>query len=185
MVALHALLLTAVGQQLVASDELRPADVLIVLAGNAPSRAEQAATLFREGWAPRLIVSDERVQSHGFSMTWSELYARGLVTLDVPPDAIVLLPTLAEDTRDEALQARSLMQQNGWRRAILVTDAFHSRRAVLLFRAAFEPAGLEVRSSPATNGGIHLDRWWTNPDAVEAVASEYFKLARSAVMGEL
>jgi uncharacterized SAM-binding protein YcdF (DUF218 family) len=185
LLALHPLLLSAAGRQLVEADELRPADVIVVLAGNAPSRAEHAANLLREGWAPRLIVSDERVQSHGFSMTWSVLYARGLVTLDVPAEAIVLLPALAEDTHEEALLARSVMQQNGWRRAILVTDAFHSRRATLLFRAAFEPAGLEVRSSPAINGGVHLDRWWTNPDATEAVVSEYFKLGRSAVTGEL
>ena len=44
------------------------------------------------------------------------------------------------NTRDEAQRTRDLFQQRGWREVLLVTSAFHMRRAV----AVFEKAGVRV-----------------------------------------
>src|SRR6476620_7122915 len=80
--ALHPLWLGAVGDFLVARDELQPADAIVVLAGNSPYRAQHAAELYRAGWAPKVLISNELVQSHGVEVSWLTLRQAGLVHLD-------------------------------------------------------------------------------------------------------
>ncbi len=172
---LHPLLFAAIGQQLVAADELRPADAIIVLAGNAPSRSAHGVELYRQGWAPRVIVADERVKSHGLETTWRVLNEQGIARLDIPADALVVLPRPGEDTHDEAMLSRDMLAERGWTRVILVTDRFHSWRARAIFRAALAPIGVDVRSSPSTFGTDVLREWWKRPDGVEVVFSEYAK----------
>ena len=53
----HRPLLRLVGAALVVEDHLERADAIVVVAGGTPSREAMAATLFREGWAPRVIIS--------------------------------------------------------------------------------------------------------------------------------
>ncbi len=42
---------------LVVEDALADADALVVVAGDAPFREQAVADLFKQGWAPRVIVS--------------------------------------------------------------------------------------------------------------------------------
>ena len=170
-------LLSAAGSYLVAVDSLERADAIVVLGGNSPYRAAHAVALYQAGWAPRLVISNERVRSHGLDTTWADLYARGIARLGVPADAVVVLPGLPDNTYDEAIRSRDLMLAHGWHRALVVTDPFHSHRAQLLFRSVWGPAGLEARSAPALESPAGVDRWWTNYDGVIHVTTEYAKLA--------
>jgi uncharacterized SAM-binding protein YcdF (DUF218 family) len=177
VVVARGALLSAGGNYLVAIDELGPADAIVVLGGNSPYRATHAVTLYRAGWAPRLVISNERVRTHGLDTTWADLYGRGIARLDVPADAVVVLHGLPENTYDEAIRSRDLMLARGWRHALVVTDPFHSHRAQLLFRSVWGPAGLEALSAPALESPAGVDRWWTNYDGVIHVTTEYAKLA--------
>ena len=56
-----------------------------------------------------------------------------------------------QDTHDEALRNASLARKNGWKRVILVTSAWHMKRAV----AAFRKAGMEVVPVACDFRGIH------------------------------
>jgi uncharacterized SAM-binding protein YcdF (DUF218 family) len=69
---------------------------------------------------------------------------RFLVDLGVPPDRI-LVEDQSRDTRENAAFTRRLMSMRSLRKAILVTSAFHMRRA----RFLFEREGLEVVPYPA------------------------------------
>ena len=177
--------LTAAGEVLVAHDELTPSDVIVVLAGNSPFRARHAETLYARGLAPHVIISNEPLSSHGVQTTWMELREKGLVRLAFPDDAIVPIPTISDSTYEEALRSREIMQARGWRTAILVTDPFHMRRAVLTFRQAFEPAGLRVAASPADGSKYGVDNWWTDRNAIMRVAQEYLKLGYYVARGQL
>jgi uncharacterized SAM-binding protein YcdF (DUF218 family) len=185
LILLHPLWLSLAGNQLVADDPLQPSDAIVILAGNSPYRAQHAVDLYRAGWAPRLLVSDETVKTHGLATTWRALFEQGVAKLDVPTEAVMPLPGLAEDTRDEALKTRDMMVEHGWKRAIVVTDPFHSYRASLLFRAIFKAAGLEVRSSPALESPVGVRDWWRSTDGVERVTLEYVKLGWAASQGQL
>jgi uncharacterized SAM-binding protein YcdF (DUF218 family) len=87
-----------------------------------------------------------------------------------------------ESTIDEARRAADLLAARGLRSALLVTDAFHSRRAYLLFRAAFAHKGLTVRSAPAPDR-LGLAQWWAHPLAARRMTEEWTKLALYLVEG--
>jgi uncharacterized SAM-binding protein YcdF (DUF218 family) len=177
--------LTAAGEALVAHDDLAPSDVIVVLAGNSPFRARHAETLYARGLAPNVIISNEPLSSHGVQTTWLELREHGLVRLAIPDDAIVPIPEISDSTYEEALRSREIMQTRGWRSAILVTDPFHMRRAVLTFRQAFEPASLTVAASPADSSKYGVDTWWTDRNAIVRVAQEYLKLGYYLALGRV
>jgi uncharacterized SAM-binding protein YcdF (DUF218 family) len=183
-VLLHPLWLGASGDFLVARDDLQRSDALIVLAGNSPYRAAHAAELFRAGWAPRVIVSNEVVLSHGVELTWSQLLAAGLVTLDIPREAIIPLEQVAQSTHHEALQSRDLMLARGWRRAIVVTDPFHTRRAATAFRGVWDRAGLEVLVAPAESSKYSVANWWRDPNKATRVIQEYVKYPYYLLTGQ-
>jgi uncharacterized SAM-binding protein YcdF (DUF218 family) len=75
-----------------------------------------------------------------------------------------------------------MLQARGLHSALLVTDAFHSRRAALLFRAAFAHRGLTVTSVPVADS-LDLAHWWTHPLSARRVIEEWTKLAWYAVQG--
>ena len=177
--------LTAIGDGLVARDEVGSADVIVVLAGNSPFRARHAESLYARGLAPNVIISNEPLSSHGLQTTWLELRQHGLVRLAIPDEAIVPISEISDSTYEEALRSREIMQSHGWRSAILVTDPFHMRRALLTFRQAFGPAGLAVSASPADGSKYGVDNWWTDRNAIMRVAQEYLKLGYYVVRGQV
>jgi uncharacterized SAM-binding protein YcdF (DUF218 family) len=177
--------LSAAGEVLVEHDTLAESDVIIVLAGNSPFRARHAETLYAQGWAPHVIISNEPLSSHGVQTTWLELRSAGLVHLLIPDDAIVPIPEVSDSTYEEALHSRDIMRSRGWRSAILVTDPFHMRRATMTFRQAFAPAGLSVAASPADGSKYGVDNWWTDRNAIMRVAQEYLKLGYYVATGKV
>ncbi|MCC6174918.1 MAG: YdcF family protein [Chloroflexi bacterium] len=177
--------LTAMGEVLVAHDDLSPSDAIVVLAGNSPFRARHAEALYARGLAPHVIISNEPLSSHGVQTTWLELREKGLVRLAIPEDAIEPISEISDSTYEEALHSRDIMRAHGWRTAILVTDPFHMRRALLTFRSAFEPAGLRVLASPAEGSKYGVDNWWTDRNAIMRVSQEYLKLGYYVVRGQL
>lgn len=177
--------LTAIGDGLVARDEVGSADVIVILAGNSPFRARHAESLYARGLASNVIISNEPLSSHGVQTTWLELRQHGLVRLAIPDEAIVPISEISDSTYEEALRSREIMQSHGWRSAILVTDPFHMRRALLTFRQAFGPAGLAVSASPADGSKYGVDNWWTDRNAIMRVAQEYLKLGYYLATGRV
>jgi uncharacterized SAM-binding protein YcdF (DUF218 family) len=157
--------------------------VIVVLAGNAPDRLPRAEQLRSQGFANLLLVSNEEVHTHGLETTWLALYRAGVSAPELPPDAVLVLDDPPpESTIDEARRAADVLAGRGVHSALLVTDAFHSRRAWLLFRAAFARRGLDVRSTPAPDQ-LDLAHWWAHPLAARRVAEEWTKLAAYLFQG--
>jgi uncharacterized SAM-binding protein YcdF (DUF218 family) len=172
------------GRWLIASEPPRPADAIIVLAGNAPDRLPYAERLRDQGYAPLLIVSDERIHTHGLETSWRALHQAGLSAPELTDQALVVLDDPPpESTIDEARRDADLMAARGLRSALLVTDAFHSRRASLLFHAAFAHKGLEVRSTPVLPDPLDLAHWWAHGRTTRVVLEEWTKLALYTIEG--
>jgi uncharacterized SAM-binding protein YcdF (DUF218 family) len=132
-------------------DERAPADAILVLGrelrGDRPTevfraRLEHGASLLREAWAPRIVVSggmtgDSRVSEaqagHDF------LLERGL-----PPEAI-LMEGGSRHTLENLFNVRATLRRQGWSRLILVSDPLHLARAAALARGL----AIDVLLSPA------------------------------------
>ncbi|HLZ30089.1 MAG TPA: YdcF family protein [Chloroflexota bacterium] len=171
------------GTLLIDAEPPEPSDVIVVLAGNAPDRLLHAEELRQQGLANLLLVSNERVHTHGLETTWLDLYHAGVSAPELPPASLIVLDDPPpESTIDEARRAADVLSNRGLHSALLVTDAFHSRRANLLFQAAFAHRGLTVRSAPAADY-LDLAHWWSHPVAARRVAEEWTKMAVYLVQG--
>jgi uncharacterized SAM-binding protein YcdF (DUF218 family) len=70
---------------------------------------------------------------------------RFLVDLGVPPEKI-LIEEKSRDTAENARFSRKILEQEGFKKPILVTSAFHMRRSIVVFRKA----GLVVIPVPSS-----------------------------------
>ena len=96
----------------------------------------------------------------GLIIHTADIATRYVESLGVPEsDVLSIRDTL--NTRTEAEALERLMLENGWHSAIVVTSAFHSRRATFTVERA--APGLTVYSSPvpATAPEWQPDRWWS------------------------
>ena len=136
------------------------AEVIVVLGGGTESfgaprasvelngagdRVLYAARLYREGIAPRLLLS-------GGNITWlgsrpstpAEEMKEVMVFLGVPETALWLQPD-SQNTYEDALFSAKMLKDEGIDRIVLVTSAMHMPRS----KALFEKQGIEVIPAPA------------------------------------
>ena len=180
---LHRPLLRAAGRALVVQDERRPADAIVVVAGSTPGREERAATLFREGWAPRVVVSRQfmprraqRLVGMGIRpLDFQGESVRALELFGVPRSAIITLPEPVEITETEVRTVVAEARAHGWRRVTLVTTALHARRVKLIWG---REAGSTIEAGMAVvhNECSAEDGWWRRRRCSEAVLHEYLGL---------
>ena len=183
LLALWPFVARAAGEALVVRASLERADALIVLSGSAAyaERSRRAAELYREGRAPRVVLTDD-----GLRGPWSEarqtnplfveLAREELLRGGVPEASVEVLPGLVHSTRDEALAARAYAERGGARALLFVTSAYHTRRALWTLRATFRGSGVEVGVEPAEAGAPSPWSWWLSRRGWGSVALEYPKL---------
>jgi uncharacterized SAM-binding protein YcdF (DUF218 family) len=135
--------------------DLRKADVILVL-GSAvwpneqpsPSlraRTELAIELYQDGYAPYLLLSGGLGR---YPPEEAEVMRRLAAAAGVPEEALIL-DRQAGSTRESINNAAAIMQQEGWRSALIVSDPFHIRRALLMASdAGFEAYGAPALDSP-------------------------------------
>ncbi len=151
-------LLRAAGEFWVDVDQPEKADAIILLGDdNYPAdRATRAAELYREGWAPRIVASGRFLRPYA---SLSELMQHDLVDRGVPASAIVRMPSLAANTRGEAVLVRRLAERQHWRRILVVTSNYHTRRARHIYIRVFRDSA-DVRLIAASDSGFDPANWW-------------------------
>jgi uncharacterized SAM-binding protein YcdF (DUF218 family) len=182
-VLVHRPLLRAAGRALVVDDPRERADAVVVVAGHTPSREAMAAALFRDGWAPRLVVSRQSVpgrvqQLLDMGIRRLDFQGESVAALEkygVPRDAIVTLDQPVEITETELRAVAALARDRGWRRLILVTTPFHARRVQLVWRRESGGA-IEDRLAVVSDECGAGDAWWRRRRCSEAVLHEYLGL---------
>jgi uncharacterized SAM-binding protein YcdF (DUF218 family) len=183
-VVAHGPALRLIGRALVVEDPVTKADAIVVVAGGTPSREETAATLFREGLAPDVVLSNpftpDRVR-HLIAMGARRLDYQGeaRVVLEhrgVPAKAIVALPQPVKTTEAELKAVGELARSRGWRRVILVTSPQHSRRVKLVWSRQAPPDIQSIVRIAQDDDFLDGD-WWRKRREAEAVLHEYLGLA--------
>jgi uncharacterized SAM-binding protein YcdF (DUF218 family) len=170
-----------VGRWLVCEDPLARADIIVVLSGAMPARAEEAAEIFRMGYAKDVWVTrpdspSGELADMGVHYVGEEEYSRQvLIRGGVPPEAVRILPDPVVDTEQEIDEVTLHMRSEGLRSAIVVTSPQHTRRVKALWRKL---AGREltsiVRGSP--QDGFDANHWWRNTRDTFSVVREIMGL---------
>lgn len=151
-------ILRAAGEYWVVQDTLSPSDAIIILSDDnfAGDRATRAAELYRMGLAPRIVASGRMLRPYAGI---SELMQHDLEADGVPSSAIVRFPHHADNTREEAEALRTLVAQNGWRRIIVVTSNYHTRRSRYIFDRVMR-SDVNVSVAAARDSEYVSDVWW-------------------------
>ncbi len=161
-----------------------PADAILILGasvwpGERPSpillsRVEAGVTLYKQGYAPRIIVSGGLGK---FPPSEAEVMRRVAVSMGVPPDDI-LVEDQSHSTMTNIRNSARIMAAHGWRSVLLVTDPYHEFRAC---RGAAD-TGLEVHPAPATDSpGWTIPRlraYYTIREVFAVIAYEILRVGR-------
>jgi uncharacterized SAM-binding protein YcdF (DUF218 family) len=153
--------LTKLAGLLIRDDRARlPAnvDLIVSLGGSFHCERELvAAELFKQGRGTYVTVSGVPAGKYGHT---ADSLQRTLIAAGLPAERVLAMRDNF-NTRTEAKNVAQIMRQRGWRRAIIVTSAFHSRRALYTMESAARD--LEFYSAPVPIEGREWSpaRWWS------------------------
>jgi uncharacterized SAM-binding protein YcdF (DUF218 family) len=103
----------------------------------------------------------------------AELIRRDVVQDGVPDEHVIPLSHSALNTREEALALRKLVLQQRWRRIIVVTSNYHTRRSRYIFLRVMSP-DVQVLVSAAHDTGFDPTNWWHSRSGIKQLARECF-----------
>ncbi len=172
------------GRFLVTEDRLARSDAIFVLAGARVERWLEGVDLYREGWAPRIVMSrgnvepaEHQLRAMGIRFpTNADLVRDALVQLNVPSTAVMILPDDQDSTAQEAESFRRMAEQHGWTRAVVVTSKYHTRRTKFAFRRAFKGTPVRIIVRGSRYDRANPPRWWRSRFDIRNVTSELPKL---------
>lgn len=172
------ILVVGLGAYLMPTDPLEPSDAIVVISGGGPERLAHGEQLFRDGFAKTLILAgdaqDPLSPSNAESM-------RAAAVADGIPDAAILVEPTSRTTYENADRMRDLLADDT-ERIILVTSAYHQRRALEAFRTVYPE--LDILNSPAPVDFFTPWGWWQNAHGRRLFFSEYGKLLYILVTGK-
>jgi uncharacterized SAM-binding protein YcdF (DUF218 family) len=172
------------GRYLQHEDPLQKSDAIFVLAGTRAERAIEAIDLYKEGYAPLVILSPGLVEpaevllrNRGVRFPrQDDLQRDALVQSGIPAEAVLATGGFVDNTAQEANLLRAIVQTRGWRRVIIVTSKYHTRRAAFAFRRGLEGTGTEVVMRASRYDSSDPARWWRHRSDLRFGLSEWQKL---------
>jgi uncharacterized SAM-binding protein YcdF (DUF218 family) len=177
----HGLILNKAAKYLYYRDELKPADVIVVIpCSETEYSVAQGAKLFKEGWARK----DKIMLSGGnaiWKYTWSSLMKEQALSLGVPEHAISL-EEKSNSTKENAIFTKDIIKKHRYTSLILVTSPYHSKRANKIFRKIMGNE-IKVLSAPSEEGRFQFQGWWKREKDRKAVLTEFFKVVLFYVFG--
>ena len=171
---------------LIVEKPLENADAIFVMGGSATyiERNQKAAALYQQGLAPKILLTNDgtrggwnkKAQKNPYFV---ELARAELVSQDVPENVIETLPGTVAGTDDEAeLLVKTAREQN-LKSVLLVTSAYHTRRALRTFEKVLADNDLKIEigivSAPFGQQTPSPNCWWLSPFGWNLVAGEYVK----------
>lgn len=179
--AFRSQILTGIAETLIVSDKLQPSDVIVLLNSEVNTRPFRASQLVQQGLAPVIVIARSEntpTVDLGLVPNDTDISVEVMEKLGVPAEKIVVLPFPGgvTSTFDEASAVRQYVEAHQAYRIILVTSAFHTRRARWIFEK--ELAGLPVRLEMAAvpYAGFDQTNWWKNESGLISLNNEYIKL---------
>ncbi len=113
--------------------------------------------LIRQGRASNLVLGGGSYIDANGDIREEALEAANWVRQFSAPSVEFFSLGVCENTRGEALQTQKLMEENGWSRILLVSSAFHLRRASAAFTSigiSLTPIGCDFHSFPKTSWSL-------------------------------
>lgn len=173
-------LLTSVGRYLVTEQPLVKADLILVLSGQIPLRVLEAARIYHERYAPKILLTNELKERGteellrvGIRIPDSQERAITLLQeLHVPRNDILVIQERADSTRSEMQTVAQFLKHHPLNSLIIVTSKSHTTRAYKIFSTGLEPQ-VRVIMHPVPNDPFDPNRWWQDRTDAKDVLHEY------------
>jgi len=157
-------------------DEPKPADVILVLAGETDRRPARAVQLLRQGLAPRMVM-DVPADASIYGYSQLELAQKWVQTLP-EAGAISICSIAGLSTRDEARDVAECLAHDSSQtksdRILIVTSDFHTRRARSVFQ--HELQGKSFSIAAARDDAQFGARWWTHRQWAKTCVDEWMRV---------
>lgn len=171
--------LPRLGGWLVIQEPLQTADAIVVLGGNLPFRSQEAASLYRQGWANRVWITApegpaelDAIRNLGLSsVSGQELSHRVLEHFGVPTKAIRTLSAETMNTAHEMELVAHELRIAGGHRVILVTSKAHTRRVRATWNALADP-GQQCVVRHIDRDVFNANQWWKSDRDRQIVTHE-------------
>lgn len=133
--------------------------IVAVSGGDTMARTDEAIKLYKAGWAPLLVFSGAAADKKGPSN--AKVMRERALHQNVPSKDILTDETSAT-TAENAQNTASIVKNRSIKRLLLVTSAYHQRRAGIEFNKQLGGAA-EVVNHPVANDNQWSSWWWMTP----------------------
>ena len=172
------------GRYLVVDTLPERADVIVVLAGPRVERWLEGVELYRDKIAPKIVLSSGRIEpaedalrARGIRFPReADLMKDAMIQLGVAPADVEIFAQSVDNTAAEASATRALAATRGWRRILVVTSKYHTRRSLYAFAREFSGTGVHVQLRASRFDGARPHEWWKHRPDQRFVISELQKL---------
>jgi hypothetical protein len=166
-----AILLAAKAGSFLVLDAPRPADVILVLAGETDARPQRALQLLAQGYGRRIVL-DVPANTKIYEFTQIQLAEK--FVHDLPQAALVrVCPIEGLSTKDESKDAEKCLAREGGKSVLIVTSDFHTRRALSVFRREIPEYKYSVAASrDEEQFGV---RWWKHRQWAKTCVNEWVR----------
>jgi uncharacterized SAM-binding protein YcdF (DUF218 family) len=175
----------AAARLLITEAPLAKADVIVVLGGSANyrERAREAARLLLEGRSQLILLTNDNQRGPWSSAEQRNLYfyERSLEEIHnagAPDKSVDVLMNEVSSTYEEAELVKRYAVDNGLKSVLVVTSAYHSRRALWTFSRMFRETGIQIGLTPVSPGTDSPPpaTWWLTGRGWRLVPTEYVKM---------
>lgn len=154
---------------------------IVILSGGSLTRVPKALELYEKGYGDRLLLTTERHNrklEHLFinNKQRAEKIAQAL-NIQVEFEMVPSLKGGATSTFDEAYDLLQFCEKENLKHLIIVTDSFHTRRALYAFKKVFQGSNINVEASAALNEVFSEEDWWRSDKGISVYILEPIKFA--------
>lgn len=171
-------ILRAVGNYLIVEDTPQSVDAAFILSGSVVERTLEAIRIYKNE-APILICMGETIspdlEAFGIKRTDAELARDALLRQGVDSSDIRLLKR-GTSTFEESEEILGYAFAEEFKRIMIVSSKFHTRRIQKVFRKKFREKGIEIVIRGAEPLKYKTDTWWQEESGMIFVNNEYLKL---------
>ncbi len=155
------------------------ADHVFVLPGDETYRPITAAAVFKAGLAENVLIPETDANADvrdGLKPQTADVLRRILLHRGIPRDKVLCLTGASRTTFEDATALSAYLETRPDDRVIVVTNAYHTRRARFIFRRVMGDTADRLQFVAAPNPGFAEKTWWQNRSSANAVLSENVKL---------
>jgi uncharacterized SAM-binding protein YcdF (DUF218 family) len=153
------LVVARAGTLLVVRYDVSEPDAIVILASHEWERLPEAARLAQHN-PTAVILLTQPVAPNGYNCAHCPLRDSWLRAMGVTTNPIVVLPRRVRNTYDEAVAAREYAVRAGYRRVMVVTSPYHTRRALAAFVTVFKGTSVRLGVLPVSSGSVARPKAW-------------------------